>query len=97
MTSSTLTPVFALKEFFDDNTSWKLRFSTYHLPMRGPWMDYLHLLWSENRVVGEASHKPTIQGGDNGDFYPFLWRVTMLDDDQRFLKKQAFELDGATS
>lgn len=57
-------------------------------------MESPYLLWSENRVVREAFHKPTIQDGNKEDFYPFLWRSMRLDDYQRFLKKRAFDFEG---
>lgn len=57
-------------------------------------MDFLNLLLSENRVVEESFRKPTIEGGDNDDFYPLVWRVMRLVSYQRFLKKHVFDFDG---
>lgn len=44
MTSSTSAVIFALREFINDNKSWKLGFSNGHFPVEGPWLEPLHLL-----------------------------------------------------
>lgn len=64
------------------------------LSVKGPWLGSLHWLRNENKVVGEAFHKPTIQSGDKEGFYPFLWPVMRLDVYQRFLKKRVADFDG---
>lgn len=92
--SSMLASVFALRAFFDDNTWWTLDFSDQHFPAEVLCRARFISFESRHSVVGEAVHTPIIQGGDNGELYPVLWRVMRLDDYERFLKKHVFEFDG---
>lgn len=92
VTSSTLTVALALKDFLNDNTSWKVDLPTCNILVEEPWNDSPYPLWKETcrrRGLTLADHSD----GDKVVFYPFLWRVMRLDGYQRVLNKHMFDFD----
>lgn len=89
--SPTLEFVFALPEFFHDNTSWNTDIHQSTLLGGRPSEPALQREQCRCRGLPHTDHLGQAQGRSPT---PFLWRAMRLDKYQRFLKKRVCDFDG---